>query len=1203
MSEKKRIVPFVIFDRFPLSFLSKSLVHAYFSLLLIPYSLFLIPFSSLAAVSDQPGWDWSRCGDLGDGTYRNPVLPADYSDLDCIRVGDDYYAISSTMQYSPGMIVLHSRDLVNWRAIGHVVTDLTQISPELNWDRMKRDGRGIWAGTIRHHAGKFWVYFGTPDEGYFMTTAANPSGPWAPLVCVMAAPGWDDCCPFWDDDGQGYFVGTCFKDGYKTWLFKLTPDGRSLIPGWRRLLNEGSWREASKLYKINGFYYYMFAENRRGVGRYVMMRRAKSVVGPYDEVRQLGHVDRDAREPNQGGLVTGPRGGWYFFTHHGAGAWDGRCASLLPVTWIDGWPVIGDVQADGIGSMVWRGKMPLAGGPRTPSGTDGFSASVLGPQWEWNYQPRADKWSLTERPGFLRLHAFKPLRRDDLKTAGNTLTQRSIRTSTNVVTVAFDLAGMADGQVAGLCHYSADYAWLGVRRRSGGLVLEFSQNGKVVPGPSLASPRIGLRSVWTADGVCRFSFSTNGTDFAVFGSDYRLGWANYRGDRVGIFTYNDEAEAGYVDVDSFLYQDMLGHSSPDAVWICSIESAPWVTNSIGEGVAARREAAPGAAGVSAQDPARGVLRLSLFPSTRYQTLDSHPWGGCFNERGWQAMRSLSPAARTAVVASLFGPGPDSLHLTAGRTPIAASDYAIDHYSYDETVDDYELKHFSIARDRQFLLPYIKAALAFVPDLPLFASPWTPPSWMKTNNRLNGQCGTFPGIEDTPANFAAYAKYFQRYLAAYSAEGVEIAAVTPQNEPTMNTAYTSCVWNGQQLRVFLRDYLNPAIADYNKAHHKHVQVWLGTFTDSNPTMCLPTLEDSAARAGVAAACFQWWGAPLARRVRRQYRDLKLVQSESKCGNGRNDWTYAEEQFDCFKEFLDAGVSQYFLWNMILEGRGPNNAIGGRGWEQNAPITVDGTTVRRRPSYWQVKHFSATIKPGARRIKVSGPGFAEGSVTRHVKDLRAIAFQNPDGEIVLNVKNSTDLPHPICFSGKGVSAQSLSLPAHSINTFLLPGTFEDTPDATFDPAQDPEEAAKLSVKLAAKDSGLLVSVEGASTADGAKIVATSNLGESHQAWTLVPCGGGFYEFRNLNSDLALGVFQASRDPGATVVQWSADNSQNQQWKLVPYLSGKDRFYFLLNRDSSLALTLPEAGRSAVLAPFTAAPGQLFTLTVVSGEFKQN
>lgn len=499
--------------------------------------------------------NWSRWGDQGDGTYRNPVLPADYSDLDCIRVGADYYAISSTFQYSPGVVILHSRDLVNWKVLGHAVTDLTSISPELNWDRMNRYGRGIWAGAIRHHAGKFWIYFGTPDEGYFMSSATDPAGPWEPLHRVMNAAGWDDCCPFWDDDGQGWFVGTNFKDGYKTWLFKLTPDGRDLIPESRVLLNEGEHREANKLYKINGTYYHFFSEWKKDVGRYVMMQRAKNVTGPYTEKRQLSHAQREVMEPNQGGLVETQTGDWYFFTHHGTGAWEGRAASLLPVTWVEGWPVLGSPDAKGIGNFVWSGKIPVAGTTvLTPQTSDEFSSPILAPQWEWNYQPRAEKWSLNGHAGFLRLHAFKPLKPDDLRTAGNTLTQRALRTDHNIVTVALDLTGMADGQVAGLTHFSRDYSALGLRQIEGKRVLEFKRNEAIKRGPVIDSIKIWLRSEWGLDGLSRYSYSSDGKIFLPFGEPCQLGWANYRGDRLGLFSYNTLAEVGYIDVDWFHYE-------------------------------------------------------------------------------------------------------------------------------------------------------------------------------------------------------------------------------------------------------------------------------------------------------------------------------------------------------------------------------------------------------------------------------------------------------------------------------------------------------------------------------------------------------------------------------------------------------------------------------------------------------------------------
>ncbi len=508
----------------------------------------------LADVAPPARWgDWPRWGDQGDGTYRNPVLPGDYSDLDCIRVGSDYYAISSTFQYSPGMVVLHSKDLVNWSIIGHAINDVTEIGPELNWDRMNRYAHGVWAGAIRYHAGKFWIYFGTPDEGYFMTTATNPAGPWAPLHPVKKEAGWDDCCPFWDDDGQGYFVGTHFQGGYKTYLYKLTPDGRDLVPDSRVLINEGSHREANKLFKVGDTYYHFYSEYD-GAGRYVMMQRAKSITGPYTEKRRLGHTQREFNEPNQGGILQTEDGDWYFLTHHGTGSWEGRAASLLPVTWVDGWPILGRVGEDGLGRMIWSAAKPVQGTRAVvPQASDDFNGPKLGLQWSWNYQPRMEKWSLTERPGWLRLHAWKPLRADQLKTAGNTLTQRSMRTADNVATLELDISGMADGQVAGLCHYSGSSSTIGVRREGGAVTLEFSQDGKFTPGPPITSTRLWLRSTWGLDGRSRYAYSTDGEAFTSFGEPYQLSWGDYRGDRLGIFTYNNKGDAGHVDCDSFTY--------------------------------------------------------------------------------------------------------------------------------------------------------------------------------------------------------------------------------------------------------------------------------------------------------------------------------------------------------------------------------------------------------------------------------------------------------------------------------------------------------------------------------------------------------------------------------------------------------------------------------------------------------------------------
>jgi beta-xylosidase len=516
--------------------------------------LMVLRHSVPAAESPRQWGDWPDWGDQGDGSYHNPVIPSDYSDLDCIRLDADYYAISSTFQFSPGLVILHSKDLVNWKILGHVVTNLNQIGPELNWDKMNGYGKGIWAGAIRHHDKKFWVYFGTPDEGYFMSTAVNPTGPWTALHPILPAAGWDDCCPFWDDDGQGYLIGSNFRDAYKIHIWKLTQDGRDLIRESDRIIHKSKGSEANKLYKINGLYYHLFSEIRKE-GRVVMMERATNIFGPYNEAKQLNHADRSAKEPNQGGLLQSKNGGWYWFTHHGSGDWEGRCASLLPVTWIDGWPIIGEVGADGIGNMVWSWKKPLERSPPvTPQTDDDFNESILPPQWEWNYQPRADKWSLTERPGWLRLHAFRPLQRNDLLKAGNTLTQRSLRTSTNEVIVKLDLTGMADGQKAGLCHFSSPhYSTMGVSQNGVVRTLEFSIAGDITTGLVLTNCNLWLKSTWGLDGQSHYAYSTDGKNYHNFGENYQLRWGSYRGDRIGIYSYNNQADAGCVDVDVFQY--------------------------------------------------------------------------------------------------------------------------------------------------------------------------------------------------------------------------------------------------------------------------------------------------------------------------------------------------------------------------------------------------------------------------------------------------------------------------------------------------------------------------------------------------------------------------------------------------------------------------------------------------------------------------
>lgn len=523
------------------------------------------------AVSARPvAKNNSSWGDLGDGTYKNPIIPGDYSDQDVIRVGDTYYMISSTMQMSPGMAVLQSKDLVNWQSISHVVTDLNQIGSELNYTAMNAYGRGVWAGSIRYYNGKFWCYISTPDHGYFMSTATNAAGPWASLTHVgydtnsaLPGSGWDDCCSFQDDDGSLYFVGTCYSAGYATHLWRLSPDGTQLVSATDTVIYTGSSAEANKIYKFNGYYY--IYHSKVTSGRNAFMLRATNIwgnggspgsVGTYEE-HQLYQTGGNDREPNQGGLVQAPDGSWWFPTHQGTMGVEGRPACLLPVTWTNNWPVIGvDASGTGIGSMVWSGIKPTNGFPIVlPQGSDEFDSTNLNPQWQWNYQPRSDYWSLSARPGFLRLSAFQPLTTGSFFKAGNTLCQRYMKSEWARADVRIDVANMAGGEEGGLATFDGGgtYRTLGVAQTGTTRTLKFNNNGTTTMGPVVTNTTIYLRTQMDSSSNARLLYSYDGINFTQLGRSFALTSANYRGSEIGIYNYNNTSASGYIDVDWFHY--------------------------------------------------------------------------------------------------------------------------------------------------------------------------------------------------------------------------------------------------------------------------------------------------------------------------------------------------------------------------------------------------------------------------------------------------------------------------------------------------------------------------------------------------------------------------------------------------------------------------------------------------------------------------
>ena len=523
--------------------------------LLVLAVFFAVSFWADADVGNRGAW-----GDQGDGTFKNPVLPGDFSDPDVIRVGSDYYFITSTFQYSPGMAVLHSRDLVNWQYLSHCVADLTQLGPELNWDRMNRYNRGIYAGAIRYHAGRFQIYFTTMDEGVFMTSATNAAGPWEPVTCVSDRHGFDDPCPFWDDDGQAYLLLSTPGKKWWTHIFKLNADGKTIDPASDRIIDDYQSSEGNKLYKFNGTYYVFHNQVVPHGPRVGVMMRSTNLFGPYEKKTILEDFPgRYDRQPNQGGLLQTEAGDWWFITHQGrgeTGTYDGRPASLLPVKWVEGWPIPGIMDRHGAGTIAWSGKKPVNGFPiQVPQSDDEFSAPVMAPQWEWNYQPRAGKWSLTERPGWLRLHAFSPLKPGNFFKAGDTLTQRIMGCGGGTVLTKLDVSGMANGQTAGLCLYWSEVCTLGVEQHDGGRQVELNNRGTNTVGQSLNSNQteVWLKALIDDHGNSTFAWSLDGKIFRPIGGSFPFGWGNYRGTRVGIYSYNNEGDKGYVDVDFFHY--------------------------------------------------------------------------------------------------------------------------------------------------------------------------------------------------------------------------------------------------------------------------------------------------------------------------------------------------------------------------------------------------------------------------------------------------------------------------------------------------------------------------------------------------------------------------------------------------------------------------------------------------------------------------
>lgn len=364
----------------------------------LPYrfTLFsLVATCVMSAMADEYVSEvWSP--DLGNGKYINPIIDADYSDPDVVRVGDDYYMTASSFSDIPGLPVLHSKDLVNWTIIGHAIAEM----PDYAKFKTPNHGNAVWAPSIRYHNGEFFIYYGDPDLGIFMTKTKNPAGPWEPLTLVHKAKGIIDCCPFWDEDGKAYlphgYAGS--RAGVKSiiGMIEMTPDGKSTI-GQDRIIYDGHLDnetiEGAKMYK-RGDWYYIFSPAGGVPTGWQEVLRSKNPWGPYETRNVLEQGDTDINGPHQGAWIDTPDGKEDWFIHFQDKGPYGRVVNLEPMKWLEnGWPVIGvDPDGDERGVPVRTYKKPNVGKtyPRqTPQDSDEFDSIELGKQWQWKDNPSA----------------------------------------------------------------------------------------------------------------------------------------------------------------------------------------------------------------------------------------------------------------------------------------------------------------------------------------------------------------------------------------------------------------------------------------------------------------------------------------------------------------------------------------------------------------------------------------------------------------------------------------------------------------------------------------------------------------------------------------------------------------------------------------------------------------------------------------------
>lgn len=489
-------------------------------------------------------------------TYRNPILFADYSDPDVIRVGNDFYLIASSFHFVPAIPILHSTDLVHWEIVGHVVPRLT-MSPAYDMAQETRYGGGVWAPSVRFHKGLFYIYFPTPGEGIFVSTASSMRGPWSAPVVVLAGHGYEDPCPFWDDDGNAYLVHSVLGAGPLI-LHRMSPDGKHLLDAGKVIVEDRvhlRTLEGPKLYKRNGWYYIFAPFGGVAEGSQAVLR-SRHIDGPYDDRVVLAQGSTDVNGPHQGGWVDDTSGNAWF-VHFQQRGWHGRIVWLEPMAWQDDWPLMGTAVATrsdpGEPVLTYRAPAHRKLSPDIrPRTSDEFSALTLAPLWEWNHNPDNSRWSLTERRGFLRLH---PGVADSLLHARNTLTEM-LQDEAAEITVRLDTTHLADGDRAGLSAFDRSLTSIGVVREGARRSLFFSNSTTMeTTGPTVHASVVLLRVRMKAT-TATYSYSVDqGRSFEALGTPVKLQFSWWKGARPALFAFNTKGVSqGSADFDWVHYK-------------------------------------------------------------------------------------------------------------------------------------------------------------------------------------------------------------------------------------------------------------------------------------------------------------------------------------------------------------------------------------------------------------------------------------------------------------------------------------------------------------------------------------------------------------------------------------------------------------------------------------------------------------------------